>query len=417
MPIRVTLPDGSIANFPDGMAPADIEKALSAAKIPEAPVAEEPGLLQRGWEFVKSHPTELGAIAGAIAAVPLTGGASLVPAIAAAGLGGAGGAGLGMLAGAAYGAPNIPSTSMGVLKTMGEQGATQAAAEAGGRAIQAGLKAGAGRLYQSVLKPTVAAQREFPDLIRTGLTNAIPVSEWGAEKAGALVGASRDAATQLVTDAAAQPNAARINPRQAVAGITSAVKNVKDLPVARPQLQAIGDYARQYLAEHPSAIPLDTAQQSVRATDRFYDPAYRATMDRGNPVTTGSAAAALGINNETRQLLRQAVPGLAEQNAQTQALEGLRQAVERRAGVQANRSAVGMQHLINAGVGASAGVYGGKEKGLGTFAAMEALTNPAIASRLAIVGSQLGHVPIPQLLRAGILATLNGSDAATEETR
>jgi len=30
MPIRVNLPDGSVANFPDGMPPAEIEKALQA---------------------------------------------------------------------------------------------------------------------------------------------------------------------------------------------------------------------------------------------------------------------------------------------------------------------------------------------------------------------------------------------------
>lgn len=377
---------------------------------PESAKPPEKGWIESAVDFVKAHPTEIGAMAGGIAAVPLTGGASLLPAVAAAGLGGAGGAGLGMLAGAAGGSPNLPSTAGGVIRTMGVQGATQAGAELGGRAISAGLKAGAGRLYQSVLKPTVAARREFPNLVQTGLENAVPVSKGGVDKAGELVGASKAAADQLVADAAAQPGAAVIDPKQAVSGITSAVKGVKDLPVARPQMKAIGDYGRQYLAEHPRPLSLTEAQQAVRATDRFFDPAYRATMDRGNAITSGHTAAALGINGETRNMLRTAVPGLKAQNANTSALAGLKEAIERRAGEQGNRSAIGMQHLINAGIGAGAGELGGREKGIGTFLAMEALTNPAAASQVAFGAAQASRVPTQQAIRAALLALMSGDE-------
>lgn len=359
---------------------------------------------------IRDHPVETGAMIGGIAAVPLTGGASLVPAMAAAGLGGAGGAGLGLMVKGARGDVDTPATATGVLRTMGEQGAGQAAMEGGGRMISGALRMAAKRVYQGLLKPTQAARLENPNLVQTALANKIPVSAGGAERAGNLVGESMGKADALVAAKAAQPNAPMIDPRQAVGGITTAVRDVKDLPVARPQMKAIGEYARQYMAEHPSPIAVTDAQRAVRATDKFFNPAYRATMDRGNAVTSGSTAAALGINNETRGLLRQAVPGLQKQNAVTSGLVGVRDAVERRAGQQGNLSPVGMQHLINAGIAGGVGGTFGGDKGLGTFAAMEALTNPAIGSRLAIGGNMAASLPWAQAVRAAVMAKLAGEE-------
>jgi hypothetical protein len=246
--------------------------------------------------------------------------------------------------------------------------------------------------------------------VKTALENRIPISAGGAEKAGELVGKSKAAADDLVTARAAGPNAPTIDPRQAVAGITPAVKAVKDLPVARPQMKAIGDYARAYIGEHPRPMALPDAQRAVRATDKFFDSTYRATMDRGNPITSGNAAAAVGINNETRNLLRQAVPGLKEQNAVTSGLAGVKEAVERRAGQQGNLSPIGMQHLINAGLGGGVGALGGKEKGAGTFLAMEALTNPATGSRIAYNAYKAGSLPWQQAIRAALMARLAGEE-------
>ena len=113
-------------------------------------------------------------------------------------------------------------------------------------------------------------------------------------------------------------------------------------------------------------------------------------MDRGNPVTAGNTAAALGINDETRALLRARVPGLTEQNAETQALKGVEKAVERRIGGLGNNNVVGMHHLISAGLGSGVGAVGGRDRGLETFAIAEALTNPAIAYRLAIAAGKAG---------------------------
>src|ERR1051326_7779739 len=118
-------------------------------------------------------------------------------------------------------------------------------------------------------------------------------------------------------------------------------------------------------------MTLDEAQRGVRAMDRYYDPAYRQTIDKGNPATVGSTAAAMGINDETRGLLRAYVPGLKDQNANTAALAGLQDAIERRAGQQDNNSVIGMRHGIAAMLGGAGGAYGGRgEGGGGVFAAV-----------------------------------------------
>jgi hypothetical protein len=369
---------------------------------------------------IVKHPVEAGALAGGLAAAPFTGGASIPAAMAATGLAGAAGAGLGIVGNRVRqavqtGDYHTPIDTTDAAKQMATQGASQAAMEGGGRMLTGVLRKGASRLYQSVLKPTLAARMENPNLVQTALENRIPVSAGGADKAGQLVGQSMDKADALVAAQAAGPNAPTIDPRRAVAGITRAVKDVKDLPVARPQMQAIGDYARQYMGEHPAPLSLTDAQRAVRATDKFYNPAYRATMDRGNAVTSGQTAAALGINNETRGLLRQAVPGLREQNAVTSGLAGVREAVERRSGQQANNSAVPMRHLINIGLGSGVGAVGGRDKGVGTFAAMEAITNPAVASRLAIGMHGASGVPFSQALRALLMARLAGDDSPTQK--
>ena len=83
------------------------------------PLASLPG---KAWRFASEHPVETGAMAGGIAAVPLTGGASIPAAAAAAGLGGAG---LGLIAKAARGDADTPQTAGDMLTQMGTQGAIQ----------------------------------------------------------------------------------------------------------------------------------------------------------------------------------------------------------------------------------------------------------------------------------------------------
>lgn len=384
--------------------PPTEDEARSAIGIKPVASHEQAKAPERTWaDTAKDLLPTAGGVAGGV----IGGAAGPVGAVAGAGLGG--------MWGEAMRKGLSPDTGQSVPEAAGDvaaQGAIQAGSEVGGRVIGAGLKAGAGRLYQSALKPTMAARAEYPNLVKTGLAEAIPVSKGGAEKAAGLVTKSKGAADTLVSDRQTflqrlGPQAATIDPKQAVGGITKAVQDVQELPVARPQMQAIGDYGRAYIREHPQPISLTDAQSSIRATDRFYNSAYRATMDRGNPVTAGNTAAALGINDETRALLRARVPGLVEQNANTSALHGVQEAVERRTSGLGNNNVVGMHHAISGVLGGGAAAIGGRDKGLETFAIAEALTNPAIASRLAIGAAKAGSSGVSaQALRQALISLM-----------
>lgn len=294
----------------------------------------------------------------------------------------------------------------------GLQGAGQAAADVGGRVAGRLLTKGASRLYQSALKPSVTMRAQYPTLVETGLKNAIPVSSGGAEQAAELAGRSMNKADALV--AARQngvlqrlPNGAAIDPREIYANAMSkgAAKG-NDLAVGRAGFQkAVGDAGEQFLAENPNPIDLTTAQAQVRTGDRFLNKAYRAALDRGDTIASGDLSGKLAVNDATRAALRNRVPGLADQNAETQALQGVRKAVERRVGNIGNLSPVGMQRALNAGIAGGTGVLGGKDRGLQTLVALEALTDPAIASRMAIGMDVAGGVSA-QAVRQALLGLM-----------
>ncbi len=427
---RVTF-EGVSHDFPDDATDAEIAAALGGDTPPKPaagpkprsfgdnatgeryldPTYKPPPLKEVGAKSLQMLPM-LGAAVATGGMAPATG---IIGRLVAAGLGGAGGAGAQVLGEAATGAAPTPTTARGVLQMMGEQGAGMAAAEGASQGIGPLLQGGAKRLYQGVAKPSKMLRAQYPTIVEDALKSGTALTRGGADKAEGLIESSKDAADALVKARAAQPNAALIDPRDAVGGITDAIKDVKNLPVAKPQMKAIGDYGRQYLAEHPAPMSLPKAQEAVRATDKFFNPQYRAAIDRSNPITSGQAAAGMGINDETRDLLRKAVPGLQAQNAETSKAVGVKQMIEQRLGQMGNLSPVGMQHLINAGLGGGAAAFGGKEKGIGTFMAMEALTNPAIASHGAIgLSKAAGKVPWDALVKAAILGRLKGG--ATEPT-
>lgn len=446
MAIRVQVPGHGIIEFPDGMsqdemraaiqsldapkaASPSVDAALDAAPSARGAVAQAIGalaapigglktlrmvgrMLKGGAETAASHPIETGALIGGAAAVPLTGGASLPAALAASGLGGAGGAGLGLIGAAATGAESVPSTPAGVVGEMAKQGAIQAGAEATGRVGSNVLTRGAERLYQSALRPIQALREQYPGLVRSGLDRAAVVSEGGADRIANLRRASTAQANQLVAQAPPQAvPAAQIMP-----GLATAVRQVQDLPVKRGMLRAIGDYGRQFIAEHPTPLSLPDVQGMVRSSDRNLNRAYRSALDRGDLPAAGATKAEMGLMGEARQVLRDRVPGLKEQNANTQALYGLEKGIKRRVGTVKGFQPFGMQHFLNAGIGAGAGyASGNREKGIGTFLALEGLANPTTGSIAAIGADRLARAPLADAIRAAILARLSRTGSDTQQ--
>ncbi len=389
----------------------DVLARLGTSSLPES--AAPPSFLERAGRWAKDNPATLGGAVGGLVMAPFTYGMSLPLAAGLTGLAGAGGAGYALAAKqVATGTPD-PN----VLQKMSEQALTQGATQAFGMAAKPALQFAGKRLYQGIAKPAAAIRRQFPggEQVEAMLEHFVPISEAGAAKAGGVVRTSRDASTGLVNAQHAATPTAGMDATDIVAnGLPPTVDRLqKGLLVSAPAVQGAQDYANNFLAEHyQQRLSLPQLQHLVRGEDRALNAAYRTAVDSGQLPLAGAKAAEFGLTGAARAGLRDQVPGLAKQNLQTQALEGGRQMVAHRAPLLNNLSVVGMQHGLSAALGGSVGAYSGnRNRGLGAFAAAEALTNPTIAPRLAMGlwhGAKAAHpLALSSATRAALLALLN----------
>jgi hypothetical protein len=393
MPTKVNLPDGRVVNFPDGMAPGDIEKALgeihgggsqptdAPAKDGRAALGDAVMNFGKGMlRTVRDHPVESAATVGAMAAVPLTGGASLLPMVAAAGLGGAGGAGVGLIAKAARGDADTPNSAGGVLKTMGEQGATQAAAEGAGGVMGKGLEMAGRGLYRAALRPAAKLTEKYGDLVGAGLKEGAAVGDSRAVQgkmltskaaADALVGQAEAAGKSVPTSAVTD----RFLPLVDKAGTREALGN------GTGDFNEIAQREAAFNTAHPTgAIGPTRAMELKREADALAGTAQNAVR-RG--VATNDMTAQL--HDATRSGLKQGLegiaPGLADQNAETSTMYGLSRALRA-----AEHRPHGLTDLLSIGAG-----------------------SPFIQSRLGIGADRMGRVPYAQLVRLAMLGLLSDS--------
>lgn len=159
--------------------------------VPDAPGAFN-DLLAGAGNYIKNNPRKVGAAVGGIGATLATGGAALLPEMAAAGLGGMAGAGTGMtfdairqFMGGAPSAETLPGTPGDTAKAMIDEGAGQMAATGIGGSI-ARVARGAGTAVMNGILPKSIAE-DFPQAAETLAKNAInPSTERGLEKASGL---------------------------------------------------------------------------------------------------------------------------------------------------------------------------------------------------------------------------------------
>lgn len=423
----------------DDLSDAELEKQV-LAKHPEyadlatpTPKWYEPGgdvildnvrslasLPAKAWRFASAHPVETGAMAGGIAAVPLTGGASLPAAVAAAGLGGAGGAATGMLVKAVRGDADTPQTAGDVLTQMGTQGAIQAATEAGGGLLAKGAELAGRGLYRAALRPAARLTEKYGDLVGAGLDEAAPV---GASRVirGRLT-ASKNATTDLAQRADA---AGRTVPANAV---TDRYVPLVDVAANREALGVPGDLAEVAAREqafnvaHPTQqIAPSRALELKREADTLANTAQN-QLRRGNVPTDMTArlhdATRAGLNEgldtATQGMTTADGRTYADQNARTSTLYGLSRALrtaEDRPHALTNLASVGTGILSAGGTGYLTGDVGkGSGAGIGDAVLMRALLSPAVQSRLGIGLYGAAGLPFAQLLRAAILSRLTSED-------
>lgn len=357
----------------------------------------------RFLQGANAHPAETGAIIGSLAAVPFTGGASLLPAVAAAGLGGAGGAGLGMLAGAAGGSPNIPATSGGVLRTMGMQGAIQAGAEGGGRLIGAALQRTAPSLYRMGTGQTPAMRREFPNAAARGVQEGVIPTPGRVRPL--LAQAERQ--TQAAVRGYDAANPAAVDPlvlSGQAAGQAIDQGRIAARGIHTPGLNEVGDLSSQVIAENPAPLTLGRTLDLKRAEEVMAGPAYRAA-EKGRQVSDEERLFHKGLADASRNVVRTRVPEAATQLQREQDLIGLLQGAERPA-------PSGLRHILAAGIVGGTLTGGGHPLvGLGTAAAIEGIRNPYIMGGAGIGWDRLGRaIASPTARRVAMLAALTGHD-------
>lgn len=352
----------------------------------------------------KEHPIETGALVGGAVAAPFTGGASVPAAVAAAGLGGAGGAGLGMLYNAIAGEEASPTTAGGVLTRMGTEGATQAAAELGGRAVQGGLKAVAGQAYRGALRPAASVRAKYPNVVERGLEDAIVVGPRSAPvKARNLAMASKAEGNAMRE--AAQAGGAGPIPRSELRGplmeMARESKRAAKLTGVPDESAAIVQRARSL---QPS-YALDEGHEAARILNDRADAAFRAEQRSG--VTRGVEA------NMDKALARafsggvkDRVPGLAETNQVTSTRMGLAKALQaaaERPGVLGNLMAG------STGVGTYA-LTGDADKAMAASLALKGLSSPRALSTVGIGLNKAAAMPVANTFRAALLAKLLGEE-------
>lgn len=389
------------------------EVSVPPSALMETPQAPPTHPHARVGELVKSlmawmaaHPIETGAMVGGTAAVPLTGGASLLPSMAAAGLGGAGGAGLGAIVGAATGAEG-PTTPTGVLGTMAAQGATMAAGEGVGVGVARGLSAGGQAVYRSLLKPSLSPKNigEARTIVQTAIDEAIPIDGRGVGKATRLI-----SGLNKQVDAILAHSRGTVDYAEIAARVRDWAQRTYDAPGAsRESLNAALKVADSIDGHAASATDLVGAQSLKRTLyDRASDAAY------GEGAVSAERQAAKEGGRATRQAIeREAATGnpavaqlesrlrgrpdptqVGALNAREGRLIETRDAV-RQASERAKNNALSPQSLANIGggvVGAAEG-YRQRDAASGMVYALgaRAALSPALLSRAAILASHLAR--------------------------
>lgn len=250
------------------------------------------GKVEGAADYARQNPAETGAIVGGLLAAPLTGSTSAWPAMAAAGLGGAGGAGLGLLTSAALDPTSpAPRTSTGVVADMAKQGALQAGMEGGVRGVATALRAGAPKVMELGLQRPRSAQLDFPNAATRLVDESIIPRGTNVERA--LNATER----KIGLDALQFDLAAAGLDR---AGVPTSMR--KALPPARttiPLGEAPKPSGGRPAVQRANVTQLREQNQSTRLQglhpDNPFDPIFGQGPQSGSPQATGDVPRGPGV--------------------------------------------------------------------------------------------------------------------------
>ena len=394
------LPVGAVPfNLPVGAGP------------PKTQAQVEQGMREAYGKALQYAPGVLGA------ALALTQ-PELLPAVAAAGIGGAGGSLIKQGGQTALGLPEAPQGVGQAALTLGKDVATQAAAEAGGRALAAPFewlasKVSPRALYQGALKPSpTMAPEEAQKLVETGLQEGIPVSASGYQKARQtikninqqiddIIQAKSDELGAVINpESVAQrveeirPRfAQQVNPEADLAALTKAqnefLRQHTELAPYTKIVPGVEEPGFISMGEGQTAIPQNlTAAEAQAIKKGTYRQLERAQGPWGQ-LSAADVEAQKAMVRGLKEDLAMHFPQLQTLNPREGALIDLRDELGRHVIRQANRTGMTptqIAEIVAAGTGhpdlAAAGIL------------KSAIDDPAIRSKLAIVLNRAMQSPV-----------------------
>lgn len=336
----IEIPNVGRIAFPDSMTPDQINAAagkLYADKNLDHPSPDP----KHSWvdTAVDWLPTATGAVGGLIGST-----AGPLGAVAGAALGGAAGQAVKGTVQAARTGQDAPSLAEAG-KAVAGQAALQGGAEAGGRAIGAGMAAAGPALMQSAVKPGLkataralfggTATEDLP-IVKTLLKEGVNVSPGGIAKLDRIISASNDEIKAAIAHAKGliypEAVAARVDP--VIARASQQVNPVGDVAAAK-------DAAREFLTSRGGpnlpATPLTVPEAQALKTGTYQSLKEKAYGELKAPAIEAQKALARGLKEDIEQQAAQSGIDIATPNAREGAVITAKEAIAKRLAAAGNR--------------------------------------------------------------------------------
>ena len=231
------------------------------------------------------------------------------------------------------------NTGMGAIVGGALPGVVKAGGELGSMAAS-GMSAGARRLMQSALKPTIA-QRKSGDAaaaVEVMLQNGINPSVGGVGKLRDLIDVLNDQVKDKIANSGAS-----VSKQKVVGALSDVEKQFGNQVSPTADLAAIRGTADDFI-NHPNfvgdAIPVQAAQAMKQGTYKVLSKKFG---QMGSADTEAQKALARGLKEQ----IADAVPGIAGLNAQESQMIRALDVVERRALMDLNKNPVGLAALAH----------------------------------------------------------------------
>ena len=254
------------------------------------------------------------------------------------------------------------------------------------------LKPAAARLYESALKPSLAAKNvpKVAEQIKTGLREGIPVSQAGVEKIGNLID---DLQGKITDEIAARGQAgAKVSPMRIAARADETSAKFAKQVNPEADLQAISGAKKEFLNRHairdPDGNILGYRMIPVAEAQAVKVGTYQQLRKKYGELSGASIEAQKALARGIKEELVAAIPELAELNARESKLINLDSQLQKAVARIRNHQIFGIgTPIVAAGVGA---VTESTKAALVAGAIRAMIDHPGLKSRLAIVINSAG---------------------------